>query len=296
MANAVAGQPLNISAKDWNSILSFVQSAITGQGNATGNGSLTANTYQTITVINTSGAKQPMGAVMGIDTMHVEPTDEYKTNKFKFSPVFKLVKPLDAEHQNEYVILTTPIAVDGVGKAVLSGMAAVKIDVSDEAEKFKYAKIVDDSTVNLKASHAGRARILYVESGTGVKWGMVDLGSEVVARKVFKITLATQDGTNNRWIYEGREQYKQTAGYDGWSDLAGGLVDAALFDLTSDTQIDGGKLSSGVDLAGDDFPAGFLPKPLEVGTFVEARPVYGTYSGAEEWWIVSHVTQVDGTC
>ena len=63
----------------------------------------------------------------------------------------------------------TPIA-----RAVAVGMTAVKLNIVSSTDQ--YADIEVGTTANLKSGSTGAAKIVWKESGTGLKWAIVRLG------------------------------------------------------------------------------------------------------------------------
>lgn len=112
--------------------------------------------------------------------------------------------------------------------------------------------------------------------------------------RAFRITDATQDGSNMRWVYTGTEIYKATAGYGGWEDKSGGLSGVSLYNMTEDQQT-GDVTAGGTNTAGQDFPAGVTAQPIQDGTRVYAKRER-LPDGTVEWWIIGLHTMFDGTC
>jgi hypothetical protein len=72
-----------------------------------------------------------------------------------------------------FAILLEAIPEDGFGRAMLAGVAPVQLEVVDEDHAF--ADVTDGIAWKLTTADAGGAQILWKESGTGTKWGLVRL-------------------------------------------------------------------------------------------------------------------------
>ncbi len=116
--------------------------------------------------------------ILGIDEPLFSPTDAPDT--FKNIKAFKAVVP-DFNDPSRIVILQQPIAYGDVGRAVLTGITPVKINVTDEDHE--YATLEWNSgaypgmtyTDHLISANEGPAYILWKETGTGTKWAIVRL-------------------------------------------------------------------------------------------------------------------------
>ena len=78
----------------------------------------------------------------------------------------------DAEqHAHGFVILQEPIGAGRMGRGMIMGVTPVRLDV--QAESDETASVVTGTTGTLMSGSDGGARILWKESGTGEKWGIV---------------------------------------------------------------------------------------------------------------------------
>lgn len=68
-------------------------------------------------------------------------------------------------------ICETPIKNGQFGWGYISGIAHVKVDVTDEAHT--HADLKTGDTTQLKSATSGDARIIWKESGTGTKWTVI---------------------------------------------------------------------------------------------------------------------------
>ena len=73
------------------------------------------------------------------------------------------------------VIALEPTPSGAIGRALASGVCSVKVNVSDADHT--HADVNDGQAGSLASSETGAARILWKESGTGLKWAVVALWS-----------------------------------------------------------------------------------------------------------------------
>ena len=73
-----------------------------------------------------------------------------------------------------YAVTLEPIDAGKFGKAAASGIVPCRIDVSDASHKFAVAA---QNSVRLASKNGGDSTIIWKESGTGLKWALVRLGS-----------------------------------------------------------------------------------------------------------------------
>jgi hypothetical protein len=93
-------------------------------------------------------------------------------DQFKTDPVLKGITPTD-DHNGKFAILIEPLPANAIGRAVLSGVWCVEINVTDEDHE--YADVSDGSHY-LMSGVAGSAQILDKASGTGLQWAHIRLG------------------------------------------------------------------------------------------------------------------------
>ena len=107
--------------------------------------------------------------VLQISGVVVTPDDSLQD--FQERPVFTGAVPsTDPEANGRLVICAAPIAPGEIGPVWVDGIVMTRIDVTDESHGYATAK-PDDST-QLASGQQGLS-ILYKQSGTGQKWGIV---------------------------------------------------------------------------------------------------------------------------
>jgi hypothetical protein len=126
-----------------------------------------------ITVYNASGSDRDVLEILAIDVPLVLPTDNL--NRWRSQVAMSCIAP-GASHAGRYVVLQEPIAAGKYGRAMVIGVTPVNLDVTADTDRF--AEIADGVTTSLKTGTSGSARILWKESGTGAKRGVVMLTGE----------------------------------------------------------------------------------------------------------------------
>lgn len=124
-----------------------------------------------LVVKNNTGGNLGRGAIMGIGEPIITPTQSIEA--FKSRPVFYAETPAVPDHCEKWCVLAEPLRENGVGWAYAYGQHAVQVDFAYDDQP--YATIEDGTTANLVGDEGG-ARVLWKESGTGVKWALVQLG------------------------------------------------------------------------------------------------------------------------
>lgn len=166
------GELLRIPAGAYNA---FVDAALRDRDQAlsmrTG-GSSASSDAGVVHVRNDSGGDLSRFQVLGIDSPVIAPSDDELT--FLNQVIVSGVTPDVDLHTNLFVVLLDSLGDGKIGRAVLSGLCPVVVDVSDEAHL--YADVTDAQSGYLTSGTTGAAQILWKESGTGPVWALVRLG------------------------------------------------------------------------------------------------------------------------
>lgn len=84
--------------------------------------------------------------------------------------IVNVVVPTNGDHPGRWVVLLEELPEDGVGRALMFGVALVQLDVPEEGEDYEYAELADGEVDHLNAVPLGSAEILWreeIESGSG---------------------------------------------------------------------------------------------------------------------------------
>jgi len=125
-----------------------------------------------IQVKNSSGADRNQCEVLGIDVPNTLPTDDLPT--FQGGVSVNAVTPVAANHTAKFAILLEPIKAGAIGLACAAGVAPVQVNVVSATDT--YADVNDGTATSLRSGSSGAARILWKDSGTGIKWAIVRIG------------------------------------------------------------------------------------------------------------------------
>ena len=167
-----SGDPLRIPAQTFNT---FIDTARDYQNRKMQGGQPAQREFAQsgiVLVKNNSGADCDRFAVLGIGGPIFTPTDNVES--FKNKVALAGVTPAESSHFGKFVILQEPIKTGEIGSAWIAGVCPAKIDMV--AANHKFADIIDGDATALRSGSAGAAQILWVESGTGVKWATVQIG------------------------------------------------------------------------------------------------------------------------
>jgi hypothetical protein len=146
-----------------------------------------------IRVRNDSGGSVARFGVLGIDDPVVTPTTNLST--FQNKPALSCSTPADADHRGRFVVLTEPLADGRIGRAWASGVCPVQIEVVTATESSTRAEITDTDATKLTANPNGSAEILWKETGTGTKWGLIRMGV-APASPLFPVNMTQTGGSS----------------------------------------------------------------------------------------------------
>jgi hypothetical protein len=153
-------------------------------------------------VRNDSGADRDWHDVLGISGVIITPTEN--ANEFKTCVMVTGVVPTTAAPAGgKFVVRREPIPSGEIGRGHISGACPAKIEA--DADDYAWCDVNDGDPASLLASSTGSARIIYRESGTGVKDGYVLLaagaGAEARGQYAWMIRMmVTQNQVGFGWL------------------------------------------------------------------------------------------------
>lgn len=174
------GDELVISAVAFNTLMDIGQRAYGGAGDAGTAGTQVAGDHGVCRIVNGSGAAVGRFAILGIGGVAIDHTDN--ANDFLNVPVLSGVTPTTVDYAGQFAITLEPINDGKIGKCLITGFCPVQINMLTEG--VLWADVKDSDGTQLESNPLGAAQILYVESGTGTKWGLVRLGLPTDPRTV----------------------------------------------------------------------------------------------------------------
>lgn len=172
LKDVTAGQALRFSAGDINACFAAARAHRARQLNTLAEASA-FDQAGVVRVKNASGADRGTLEVLAIDVPLILPADNLA--RWRSEVTFSGITP-GTTHAGRYVVLQEPIANGKIGRAMVIGVTPALLDVTAESDRF--AEVVSTVATSLKTGTTGSARILWKESGTGSKRGVVMLTGE----------------------------------------------------------------------------------------------------------------------
>jgi hypothetical protein len=126
-----------------------------------------------VIVKNNTANDRDILEVLAIDVPLVLPTESLP--EWRSRVALSCILP-GTTHAGRYVVLQEPIPAGKIGRAMVIGVTPALLDVTAESDRF--AEVVSTVATSLKTGTTGSARILWKESGTGAKRGVVMLTGE----------------------------------------------------------------------------------------------------------------------
>ena len=164
------GDKMQIAAAAWNACLDAAEAHRRGPGRGR-----PIEQYRQADIVlckNTSGSDVARFGVLGIAGVIISPTDSL--DEFQSQVAVTGTTPTTA-HRGKFVVCLEPIAAGAIGRAWISGVCQVQVDIAAAGDQF--CDVIANDRTKLKSAGAGAARILYREgTGTGTKWCIVRLG------------------------------------------------------------------------------------------------------------------------
>lgn len=142
-----------------------------------------------VLIKNNSGTLRSRFNVLGISDALISPTTDLA--EFQERPMLVGITPDIELHTGKFAVLLEPLAQSEIGRAFISGLAIVQVDVLDADHG--WAEMKDDDATQLQSRDFGSARIIYKESSTGTKWAIVHLG--VQPRAMFPVKVEQTGGS-----------------------------------------------------------------------------------------------------
>jgi len=166
------GDPLNVSAETFNTLLDAAQAYRDGRQNLGAMARPEPHDRNVVRVRNDSGAARARHAVLGVSGVVFPPEDNLA--EFLTAPVLKGVTPDADEHAGRFVVLLEPVDAGKIGLALAVGVTPVVVDI--QSADHTYADVTDQDASQLTSAENGAARILWAEAGTGPRRAVVLLG------------------------------------------------------------------------------------------------------------------------
>gem|GEM_PF-2241186 len=185
------GEKLRIPARTYNAMIDAAQDYANRKSDRIQSGHSGAVPSNIVLVKNTSGVAVGRLCVLGISNSLIS----VSSNQFKEQMAFVGVVPLTASHgSGRFVITVEPIAHNSLGRAIVTGVCQVQINVTDGNHSF--ADITNNDVTKLTSAETGPATILWKEAGTGTKWAVIRFGGSGGGSSV-QLAIVTQEPEYN---------------------------------------------------------------------------------------------------
>lgn len=168
-----SGDPLRIPAATFNTFIDAARDYLGRRQQSTRRDRPAFRQSGIVLVRNDSGSDRERFDILGVDGPVFTPdADE---DAFKNAVALAGVTPSESTHKGSFAVLLEPAAAGEFAQACLDGVCIAKVDVGDAS--YTYAEITGGDCSRLAAAGRGSARILWKESGTGLKWAVVKLAT-----------------------------------------------------------------------------------------------------------------------
>lgn len=178
LRKVIPGQPLSIPAGAYNA---FVDAAAAHRARVASESAGMAPAPGmwppgSVMVRNDSGGDLERFSVVGLGEPLIDPS--VSLPGFQSRAGFSGVTPTSA-HTGRFAVLIAPLAAGKLGGGIVTGVAHVRLDVTDEL--IMRADVIDGDATKLRTHPRGAAEVLWKAptsggGGSGVVWAMVRLG------------------------------------------------------------------------------------------------------------------------
>jgi len=173
LKKVTTGSPLTIPAAAYNAFIDAARAEQAHQGDQGVPGQAVPRESGIVLIKNTTESDLDRFAILGIDSPIFTPDEAEQ--EFKNRVALKGVTPDIDDHLGRFAVLLEPLAAGRIGLGMVQGVTPVKVNI--DAVSYRWADLCDAQTGYLEAGNEGSARILWIKSGTGVKWAVVRLGN-----------------------------------------------------------------------------------------------------------------------
>jgi hypothetical protein len=206
------GEPMRIEARAWNACVDAAEAVVMTRPSPKSS-QRDRRSSGLVLIRNDSGDDVSQYGILGVSGILIAAAD----NEIEFRQRVLLtgVTPEAGTHEGRFVVTLEPIADGEIGLACASGVIQVPVQVSDEGHR--YAEIDDGIAGNLASSGAGSALILACDTGEGLKWAVVRLGTAAgTARNPKRLgpldgegewDLASETAATDEWDIDDQGEY-----------------------------------------------------------------------------------------
>jgi hypothetical protein len=200
------GDRLNIPAETFSLMIDAARAHSEGEGKNLGGGKTRPGSHL-VSVENATGGSLDQFSVLEINGVSISPDDNLP--EFTAGPILEGIAPTTT-CPGKFAVIQQPLTEDEVGRAVVDGVTACKVYVTDNDHE--WAEAESGETARLASGTSGSARILWHESigsGPDTVWAVVALqaaaggggGSGVESiQGAFQVGLDPDEGVDT-WHY-----------------------------------------------------------------------------------------------
>jgi len=126
---------------------------------------------------NASGADLTADfAILGVNAPVFDASDNLE--EFQGAWAISGTTPAASSDLGNFVVVPGPMEAGEIRRGIIGGVTPVQIDVPANGTWIEFADVKDADATKLASHASGSAKILWKESGTGTKWGLVRLGEQ----------------------------------------------------------------------------------------------------------------------
>ena len=156
------GEPFVAHAATWNAFIDAAQDFQNRTADISRQPTSGFRSSGIVTVKNESGSARKQFEILGLGEPIFLPSGAAAEQQFKNVVTFRGLMPSEDEHEGKFAILLEPLAANAIGKACVSGVCQVHINVTDKDHKF--AEMSDGKADVLDSGDTGSAKILWSAS------------------------------------------------------------------------------------------------------------------------------------
>ena len=291
-----SGDPLRIKADTWNTMIDAARAIADQRVRMVAPPAGGTPGRSVLYIRNDSGEDLDWGDVLGIAGPLITP-DENETD-YRLWTALMGDTPDAAVHRGRFAVLTEPIPAGAIGHAVVTGVIATRVQMNVAGHRF--ADVLDNDATQLDSAESGSAEILWAATPEGALpetvSAIVRIGTTETAPVDARVSASEAiPATTNRWYYTCIEQELTET---GWADKSGGRTFTECL-YAGEAYNDGsGVQGNGVDIDGEDFPAGMSLQPIQGSPVVHLWPCRLVVDGSTvvSWRFYGVVNAIDGTC
>lgn len=159
--HASAGTKIKIRHQTWNALMDLVSER---KGTTQSGGGLADSaTTGLVEIYNDTGTAFDANQVVGLDAPLFAESDN--SSAFRLRPAFRAVDADGDHHKGMWAVCAEPIRDKAIGRAWVTGVAAVSVDITDDTHRF-CELTGSSSATTLESATGGRAMIITKGSGT----------------------------------------------------------------------------------------------------------------------------------